>query len=321
MSKRIFLFIVLMRALAAIVITNAHYTGVYPTDLIANGGLLGDVLFFAVSGFCLANTNGKFGKWYLKRFVRVYIPSWLMTIIYMVLGAYVATGAKDIVDFFIWPTHWHFVASIIILYVPLFFVSKYIEMSRKNYWRMAFGLFVLQMILYLTVYDISYYHIDKVREPMIEFLFFQSMLLGLHFRWRCNNEDALSDTISKKRIGGGILLLAIYFVSKLIFVKYEAVSAYQILNQFVLWMLLYVLFQLFMGLETKLKSIECSKSWLCVKFIADRTLEIYLVQYVILDHLKIGPFPLNWFLLTTTILCSAVCLRWLSQQVIKRINL
>lgn len=321
MSKRIFLFIVLMRALAAIVITNAHYTGVYPTDLIANGGLLGDVLFFAVSGFCLANTKGKFGKWYLKRFVRVYIPSWLMTIIYMVLGAYVATGAKDIVDFFIWPTHWHFVASIIILYVPLFFVSKYIEMNKKNYWRMALGLFVLQMVMYLTVYDTSYYHIDKVREPMIEFLFFQSMLLGLHFRWRCNNEDALSDTISKKRIGGGILLLTIYFVSKLIFVKYEAVSAYQILNQFVLWMLLYVLFQLFMGLETKLKSIEGSKSWLCVKFIADRTLEIYLVQYVILDHLKIGPFPLNWFLLTTTILCSAVCLRWLSQQVIKRINL
>lgn len=321
MSKRIFLFIVLMRALAAIVITNAHYTGVWPTDLIANGGLLGDVLFFAVSSFCLANTNGKFGKWYLKRFVRVYIPSWLMTIIYMVLGAYVATGAKDIVDFFIWPTHWHFVASIIILYVPLFFVSKYIEMNRKNYWRMALGLFVLQMVLYLTVYDTSYYHIDKVREPMIEFLFFQSMLLGLHFRWRCNNEDVLSDTISKKRIGWGILLLAIYFVSKLIFVKYEAISAYQILNQFVLWMLLYVLFQLFMGLETKLKSIEGGKSWLCVKFIADRTLEIYLVQYVILDHLKIGPFPLNWLLLTTTILCSAACLRWLSQQVIKRINL
>lgn len=117
------------------------------------------------------------------------------------------------------------------------------------------------------------------------------------------------------------MLLAIYFASKLIFVKYEAVSACQILNQLVLWMLLYVLFQFFMGLETKLKSIEGSKSWLCVKFIADRTLEIYLVQYVILDHLKIGSFPLNWFLLTITILCSAVGLRWLSQQVIKRINL
>lgn len=57
MSKRIFLFIVLMRALAAIIITNSHYTGVYSTDLIANRGLLGDVMFFAVSGFCLSNTQ------------------------------------------------------------------------------------------------------------------------------------------------------------------------------------------------------------------------------------------------------------------------
>lgn len=98
MNKGIFLFIVLMRALAAIMITNAHYTGVYPTDLIANGGLLGDVLFFAVSGFCLANTSSKFSKWYLKRFVRVYIPSWLMTLIYMALGAYMVTGLQDIIN-------------------------------------------------------------------------------------------------------------------------------------------------------------------------------------------------------------------------------
>lgn len=202
MSKQIFLFIVLMRALAAIVITNAHYTGVYPTDLIANGGLLGDVLFFAVSGFCLANTNGKFSKWYLMRFVRVYIPSWLMTLIYMILGAYVVTGMQDVVNFFVWPTHWHFVASIIILYVPLFFVSKYVEMSRKNYWRMVIGLFALQFVLYLTVYDTSYYHIDNVREPMIEFLFFQSMLLGLHYRWRCDRENRYFSAI-KKKIGGG----------------------------------------------------------------------------------------------------------------------
>ena len=114
MYKNKYLFIVLMRALAAIVITNAHYTGVYPTDIIANGGLLGDVMFFAVSGFCLANTNSSFGKWYLKGFIRVYVPSWLITLIYMILGAYVVTGFKDLIDFFVWPTYWHFVASIIL---------------------------------------------------------------------------------------------------------------------------------------------------------------------------------------------------------------
>ena len=186
---------------------------------------------------------------------------------------------------------------------------------------MAIGLFVLQLALYLTIYDTTYYHIDKVREPMIEFLFFQSMLLGLHYRWRCNNEDVLSKQFSTKLIFGGVLLLAIYFVSKLIFVKYEVLSAYQLLNQIVLWLLLYVWFQIFMGMENKLKVLEVGKIWFCVKFIADRTLEIYLVQYVILDYLKIGPFPLNWLLLTITILGSAICLRWLSQQIIKRVEI
>ena len=77
------------------------------------------------------------------------------------------------------------------------------EMNTKNYWRMAAGLLVVQLLLYFTVYDASYYHIDKVREPMIEFLFFQSMILGLHYRWRsqqCNDEYK---PLSKLEIGGG----------------------------------------------------------------------------------------------------------------------
>ena len=205
MAKQFFLFIVLIRALAAIVITNSHYTGVYPTDLIANGGLLGDVLFFAVSGYCLANTKGGFGKWYLRRFVRVYIPAWVMTIIYMVLGAYVVTGWQDVVDFFVWPTHWHFVASIILLYVPLFFVSKHIEMNSRNYRRIAGILMFVQLIIYMSVYDKSYYHIDKVREPMIEFLFFQAMLLGLYFRGKSTYSECVK-RLTYFRIGGGYIV-------------------------------------------------------------------------------------------------------------------
>ena len=320
MAKQFFLFIVLIRALAAIVITNSHYTGVYPTDLIANGGLLGDVLFFAVSGYCLANTKGGFGKWYLRRFVRVYIPAWVMTIIYMVLGAYVVTGWQDVVDFFVWPTHWHFVASIILLYVPLFFVSKHIEMNSRNYWRITGILMLVQLIIYMSVYDKSYYHIDKVREPMIEFLFFQAMLLGLHFRWKSANSECIK-RLTYFRIGGGILLMVIYFTSKMVFVKMSELSEYQILNQIVLLALLYVLFDLFRQLEPKLKGAEQSKLWKGVEFIANRTLEIYLVQYVILEYCKIGPFPLNWLLLTTTILISAIILRWISQQIITRIKI
>lgn len=203
MAKKIFLFIVLIRAFAAIVITNAHYTGVYPTDIIANGGLLGDVLFFSVSGFCLANTQGNFGKWYLKRFIRVYTPTWLITICYTILGAYVVKEWKDLIEFFIWPTHWHFVASIILLYIPLFFISKYIEINTKNFWCLTIALFIIQLFVYLNFYNYDYYHIDNVREPMIEFLFFQAMLLGLYFRWKSQQDNNVHKSLNVIRIGGG----------------------------------------------------------------------------------------------------------------------
>lgn len=321
MANNVFLFVILMRALGAIIITNAHYTGVYPTDLIANGGLLGDVIFFAVSGFCLANTKGYFPKWYLKRFVRIYIPSWLMTLIYMALGIYVVTGLKQGLNFFLWPTHWHFVASIILLYIPFFFVSKYIEMNRKNYNLFAISLFIIQIILYLFMYDRSYYHIDNVREPMIEFLFFQSMVLGLHYRWRCDNENILQKPFRFFLFILSIFVFGVYFICKIHFVNVETISDFQILNQFVLWILLYVLFRFFMSIENKLKNIERKKTWSVVKFISDHTLEIYIVQYVILDYCKRGPFPLNWLMLTTIISISAILLRLLSQQIIEKIKL
>ena len=44
-------YITVLRALAAIIITNSHYIGIYPTDLIANGGLLGDVISLRYQDF------------------------------------------------------------------------------------------------------------------------------------------------------------------------------------------------------------------------------------------------------------------------------
>lgn len=107
----------------------------------------------------------------------------------------------------------------------------------------------------------------------------------------------------------------------MMFVKMPELSEFQILNQMVLLALLYILFDLFRWLEPKLKRTEHSKLWKCVEFIANRTLEIYLVQYVILEYCKIGPFPLNWLLLTSTITISAIILRWISQWIITRIKI
>ena len=42
-------FVDLLRALATALITNSHYGSVYPISILANGGLLGNIIFFAIS--------------------------------------------------------------------------------------------------------------------------------------------------------------------------------------------------------------------------------------------------------------------------------
>lgn len=317
--KKFFLFVVLARAMAAILITNSHYAGVYPNDIFAHGGLLGDVLFFAISGFCLANTSVRFDKWYLKRILRIYIPVWVCTIIYIIAGAFEITTPVDIVKYFVYPSKWHFVASIMVLYIPLFFVSKYIMMNPKNYGILSSVVFLIQMLIYLTFYDRSYYHIDEVLEPMIEFLFFQSMLFGMHCRWRYDNGYTTA-------IGGGklliitVLLTAVYFASKLVFLRFSIYSAFQIFNQIALFALLFALFNLLMKLESLLDRFSNRNIWKAVSFLAEHTLEIYLVQQVIINHLRIGPFPINWLILTCSILVAAFLLSWISNRTIKLIN-
>ena len=111
-------FITVLRALAACLITNSHYTGVYPTDLIANGGLFGNVIFFAVSGFCLVNIKESFPKWYAKRLVRLLPATWLMTAIYGIVGLFrIELTFKGLFSSFIFPSCYYFISSILVLYI------------------------------------------------------------------------------------------------------------------------------------------------------------------------------------------------------------
>ena len=325
-GKKYFYFITLLRAFAAIIITNAHYTGIYPSDLIANGGLLGDVIFFSVSGFCLANPNMSFGKWYAKRLWRIYAVVWIATLAYVLLRAWEVNDAVDAVKWFIHPTKYHFIASISLLYIPLYFVAKHITLNKRHYTWLALVLLAVQLVLYFTIYNTTYYHIDSVREPFIEFLFFQTMILGLFYRRECTKQNLVRESqFGGKKLSWAFLLvlLAAYFASKMLFLKRASLSDFQILNQIILFITLFVLFRCTYTIESKLKNISNSKVWKVVEFLSDHTLEIYCVQYVLIDMVREWslPFPLNWIVLTTLILTAATLLRWVSQYLINLVKI
>lgn len=308
-------YITVLRAMAACLITNAHYTGVYPTDLIANGGLIGDIIFFAVSGYCLCNVKLPFVRWYGKRVYRIYIPVAVITGIYALLGFYrISTG--NWFSWFVFPTYYHFVASIILLYIPFYIVVTN-RWTRKHLGVVMLFTAIVWLVVYVVAYDTSHYHIDNVHEPMIRFLFFESMLLGAYFK-SCDEE--MRKQFHMVDLVAVIILMAVYFASKICFSRMDAIVNLQFINQLVIFALLFEIMRLFAGLDHALNALPASIKKV-IHMISEMTLEIYLVQYVIIDQMRaVFFFPVNWIVLTATILISAYVLHYVCASVYRVID-
>lgn len=303
-------YIMFLKALAACFITNSHYTDVYPIEIIANGGLIGDVIFFAVSGFCLFNIKLSFPRWYGKRLYRIYPAVIIITLIYSVLGFY-DVNIQNALQWYIYPTHYHFVASILVLYIAYYIVIKF-RLLKEHLLTVMLLVAVIWLLVYLLFCDKTIYSIDNVYSPMIWFLFFESMLLGAYFRI---NDAKVRNHFSAFSLIGLVISFAAYFASKLLFSKVAWISFLQPINQIMIFVLLFFFFRFFSGLDIKFDRFP---KWIktIINFIASITLEIYVVQYVIIDELKqVIRFPLNWIVLTLTILISAIALHWLCKGV------
>ncbi len=317
-------FITWLRCLAAMLITNSHYIGIYPTDIIANGGLLGDIIFFCVSGYCLTNIRTGFFKWYGKRISRIFPVVILISIIYLLIGQYdfsvyasgtestllyqglsaIGIGYPKWLSWFVYPTVYHFAASILVLYVPYYFILKN-EKTRNNLLSVMAVIFVIYLAVYVFIYDKNYYHIDTVREPFIRFLYIESMLLGAWFKLNDGKLRNKGKPIIYAMATG--VFFVVYFASKILMSRLN--PNLQIINQFVIFVLLFFIMRWVSSMDGFLEKFPKFIQNI-VGFVAKITLEIYLVQNVLIDTIRELDlfFPLNWVALTVLIVVSAFVL-------------
>src|SRR5262245_25129461 len=100
----------ILRVLAIILIANSHLEDLYPARWLAADGLIGNSLFFLLSGFGLAlspRTNkGPFLAWYRRRLGRIYPALWLtvLTALLLFRGAGRDWSLSVIVRDLVWPT-------------------------------------------------------------------------------------------------------------------------------------------------------------------------------------------------------------------------
>ena len=305
-----FYFVCFLRLLATALITNSHYADVWPVSAMACGGLLGNVIFFSVSGFCLYNVKPGFLRWYGKRFLKVYPIVAAFTLFTVVIGAYRLGGMADFIRLFVFPTNYVFIAWIVLLYVPFYFVSL-LDGRKSNIVKWTgFFLVVVWIAVYLLFIDKSRYVVDAVESPFILFLYFASMLMGAWFR---KNRDRF-DSFKPMHAVYAACALVLYFGSKIVISRMEALYPLQLLNQAVLLLALAFVFAIaieledtFLGLDKRLLS--------AVELISNMTLHIYVVQFIVIRRFSGLVFPLNLIVVTALILMCAAALYYLEYYV------
>ena len=314
-------FINLLRVLAAVCITNSHFANVWPVSGIASGGMVGDVLFFAISGYCLYHSDFKFrdfGKWYIKRIRRIYI-----TVVLIALITCLFTGfpeiTRDWIHMFVYPTQYHFVASIMVLYIIYYIWMHFLKQWRIKIWVSGLIYSIVVLAVYCMTFDKSWYHIDVVEEHFIRFLFFGAMLIGAHIREKTQDKDTqrLQQNIWKST-GICIASVILYFAVRLAVPRFELFSV-QFLTWIAILLALYFIFRWAESLESLLIRLP-GKLQGVISFIAGITLQIYLVQFPIINRFDALPFPVNLLVIAVMIFAGATAVYWIDRGIQRGID-
>lgn len=314
-------FIYWLKALAAVLITNSHYADIWPVSALAMGGHFGNCIYFFVSGFCLCNIKEPFYKWYPKRMLRIYPAVFvIMAVRLLFMGDTITTGFWGYVSSFIYPTWYHFVGSILLLYI-LFYIVRSLQNKFKiktQYLLAALG--ILFAVIYIFFFDKSYYHIDSVEEKTVRFMFFASMLLGSDLRVRF---EKITEKITPLHIAATVCLGGVYLVFKILFRKnISFVNYLQFVSPIICIAFIYCVVLLFAKLEKK-GVFKNAKGFIKKPIIwgSGLTLEIYLCQFSVMSLIPESlSFPINFIVVTLLIIIAAYIMNILSRLIQKPFN-
>ena len=119
-----------LRCLAALLIVNSHLEGFYPIRQLAADGLLGDSLFFLLSGWGLVLSERRsrrdFPRWYARRSARLHPSIFLVVFLfdYLPHSGWSSWSLADYLLNFGWGRSYGFVGQILTFYVLFFGIMR-----------------------------------------------------------------------------------------------------------------------------------------------------------------------------------------------------
>lgn len=274
----------LLRFFAVIFVVNSHLDSFYPDEFsyLATGGGVGNSLFFFASGYGLYFGLNKLQhmnvmEWTLKRCERIYIPYWGALLLLLPIA--VITGDLDVHNvlgnfsnlYYPHQVYW-FLRAIIVFYLIIYFtfsIGKHVS-NVKVILASIFILVCIYMFSYVFLIDRSIFSIESL--PFRLSFYLLCMYLGMFcasFIKRVNVSAVFS-------LLGLFAAFAIYGISKYLMLKGEAYD-FQFMQHVATLMICVFIYTCSHSVYiAKLYSIKYLR--VCIEFIANHSLEIYLVH-------------------------------------------
>ena len=274
-----------LRTVAILLVTHSHMDAFYPVPELATGGLLGNTLFFFVSGYGLQLSLGRrlvsFWPWYLRRAWRVYAPMWIaLAILIPLVFRPESMGAT--LALLLVPREYWFLPTITALYVPAYFVMTRLEPLVVL--RLVVGILGVYVLASLAVADPGRWNVED-SIPLKALFYFAVMTLGIYAakaRWVARPGDVL--------LAAG---LTIAFFGYLLMLQMTEFFVLQAGANLLALAWATVLFRALSD-EAVGDSLE-RRAGPAIHFLSAITLQMYLVQVPLVGHgeLEALPFPMN----------------------------
>lgn len=308
MGKKKYLWINILKCIAACCIINSHCTNLWPNSNLAVGGAIGNAIFFCCSGYLGINIKDSFKKYIEKKIIRLYIPLWIVNIIWIIIGNINITSPSDFWYAFIWPKEYWFIQAILVSFVIYYFILK--QNNTYNALRLAIG---ISLILYIIGYlflirDMAF---DVEGTSKFKWIFyFICMLIGANIRI---NEEKNCEYSIKKPMASVLLFLVIYVSIKVLTGQYIYMHYIQSISQIatggVAISLLVLLRNIPLNVEKNKLVVQL------INLIGASTLEVYLVNYVIIHNSRQFDFPINIMIAFSIIFFVGSALHYISNYI------
>jgi hypothetical protein len=298
-----------LRALAIVLIINSHLDRYYPIPYIGTGGAIGNSIFFFLSAFGLyisqQERNKHFTEWFTNRIGRIYPSLWIVLIsLYMPVliwqGKLSYSTVTTFIGYFFSPPYL-FLQVLLVYYLLAFPLIK--NLWKTNILVILVLLSLIYIGCYITIVDLSRWSVEESPFDLIHY--FMVFIFGIYIAKK-SKDIIYSGPMNYFYL---FLFIGLVYTHKFLMLK-GLYLEYQFLQQASMYPILYYLLKISRSplIVTRLmRSPVLSRA---VEFIANNTLEIYIVHQTIsypLLYMQMS-FPINLivFLLLTFSLSAIV---------------